>query len=160
MIFVQYLLTSIQWYKFNFKNKIQILRTNNDLEYFNNTRKTYLQENGIFIKVHVLILLGKTKIFERKNRHLLEIACALMFTTNLPQIFLGDATLALAYLINRMPSHTLNFESTLQKLQESFPSSHLISTKSYLQKHLDVLALFICILIIEINAYPVHSNVY
>lgn len=39
-------------------------------------------------------------ISERKNRHLLEVARALMFTSNVPKHFLGDAIFTATYLID------------------------------------------------------------
>ena len=45
---------------------------------------------------------------ERKNCHLVETACTLLLHHKVPQHFLGDATLAAYYLINRMPSSVLH----------------------------------------------------
>ncbi|GMP56667.1 hypothetical protein CsSME_00021073 [Camellia sinensis var. sinensis] len=67
-------------------------------------------------------------IAERKNRHLLDVARSLMFSTNVPQFFWGEAVLTAAYLINRMPSRVLNFQTPCQLLLKSFPTTRLIST--------------------------------
>ena len=44
---------------------------------------------------------------ERKNRHLLETAHSLMLNSNVPTHHWGDAVLTACFLINRMPSFSL-----------------------------------------------------
>lgn len=51
-----------------------------------------------------------------------------MFSTNVPKFFWGEAVLTAAYLINRMPSRVLNFQTPCQILLKSYPSTQLIST--------------------------------
>ena len=41
---------------------------------------------------------------ERKNRHLLEIARSMMFSTQVPKSYWEEAVLTAAYLINRLPT--------------------------------------------------------
>ena len=48
------------------------------------------------------------RVAERKNRHLVETAHTLLLHHKVPQRFLGDATLAACYLINRIPSSILH----------------------------------------------------
>ncbi|RVW38442.1 Retrovirus-related Pol polyprotein from transposon TNT 1-94 [Vitis vinifera] len=67
-------------------------------------------------------------IAERKNRHLLEVARSLMFSMNVSKLFWGQAVLTAAYLINRMPSRVLKFQTPCQTLLKSFPTTRLIST--------------------------------
>ncbi|KAE8668064.1 putative ion channel POLLUX-like 2-like isoform X2 [Hibiscus syriacus] len=64
---------------------------------------------------------------ERKNRHLLDVARSLMFSTHVPKHFWGEALTA-AYLINRMPSRILNFQSPCQTLLQFLPNTRLINT--------------------------------
>lgn len=49
--------------------------------------------------------------FEQKNRHLLEVARAIMFSMNVPKYLWREAILIASYLINRMPTRILNFEN-------------------------------------------------
>ena len=50
-----------------------------------------------------------------------------MFSTNVPKLFWGEAVLTAAYLINRMPSRVLKFQTPCQTLLKSFPTTRLIS---------------------------------
>lgn len=75
--------------KIQFQAQIQILHTTNGLEYFHSIMGKYFTENGI---VHQTTYVGtsqQNEIAERKNRHLLEVARALLFTNNVPSCFRG-----------------------------------------------------------------------
>ena len=48
------------------------------------------------------------RVAKRKNRRLVETARTLLLHHKVPQRFLGDATLAACYLINRIPSSILH----------------------------------------------------
>ncbi|RVW48104.1 Retrovirus-related Pol polyprotein from transposon RE1 [Vitis vinifera] len=65
---------------------------------------------------------------ERKNRHLLEVARCLMFSSNVPNYFWGEAILTATYLINRMPSRVLTFQSPRQLFLKQFPHTHAASS--------------------------------
>ena len=64
---------------------------------------------------------------ERKNCHLLEVARALLFSRNVPNIYWGDIVLTTSYLINHIPFRTLNSLSLIKRLAQTFPSSKMIS---------------------------------
>ena len=64
---------------------------------------------------------------ERKNRHLLEVARAIMFSMNVPKYLWGDVILTASYLINRMHTRVLNFETPLHSLKKLFPMCRLYS---------------------------------
>ncbi|KAK3034070.1 hypothetical protein RJ639_034295 [Escallonia herrerae] len=51
---------------------------------------------------------GRNGVAERKNRHLLETARALLFQMKVPKPFWADAISTACFLINRMPSTVLN----------------------------------------------------
>ncbi|XP_022853402.1 uncharacterized protein LOC111374875, partial [Olea europaea var. sylvestris] len=132
-----------------FQTNIQILHTDNGTKYFNSILRDYLQKYGIIHQSSCVDTPQQNGIAERKNRHLLEVACALMFTTRLLKIHLGDAILTSTYLINRMPSRTLDFETPLQKFQKLFPTSPLYSNLPYRLLVVQFLSMFM--LTIEIN---------
>ena len=91
-----------------FNTKIQILGIDNGEEYFNTILGNYLLEKGI---MHQSLSVGTPQqngVAERRNRHSLEVARSIIFTTNVPKQFWGDSILTACYLINRMPTRVLN----------------------------------------------------
>jgi len=65
----------------------------------------FLNEKGIIHHSSCVDTPQQNGVAERKNRHLLEVARALMFSMNVPKRFWGEAILTASYLINRMPSN-------------------------------------------------------
>ncbi|KAL4562118.1 hypothetical protein LXL04_034312 [Taraxacum kok-saghyz] len=104
-----------------FQTDIRILRTDNGKEYFNSILGNFLIENGITHQSSCVNTPQQNGVSERKNRHLLEVARALMFTMHVPKYLWGDAVLTATYLINRLPSRTLQFQTPLNVLQNSTP---------------------------------------
>ncbi|RVW84214.1 Retrovirus-related Pol polyprotein from transposon TNT 1-94 [Vitis vinifera] len=111
-----------------FNSKIQVLKSDNAKEYFTSSLSTYLQNHGI-IHISSCVDTPQTKWGgERKNRHLLEVARCLMFSSNVPNYFWGEAILTATYLINRMPSRVLTFQSPRQLFLKQFPHTHAASS--------------------------------
>ena len=139
-----------------FQSKIQILKSDNAMDYFNSILGEYLGKEGIVHLSSCVDTPQQNGIAERKNRHLLEVARSLMFSTNVPKLFWGEAVLTAAYLINRMSSRVLKFQKPCQTLLKSFPTTRLISTIP--QNFSGVLFLFISIKNIEVNLILGHSS--
>ena len=110
-----------------FDTKISILHSDNGPEYFKQTLGHFLHEKGIFHQTSCVYTPQQNGIAERKNRHLLEVARALMFSMNVPSYLWGDAVLTACYLINRMPTRVLNFQTPLGSFKTIFPTTRLTS---------------------------------
>ena len=67
-------------------------------------------------------------IAERKIKHLLEVAQALLFTNNVPKYLWGEVILTATYLINRVPSKILGFKPLLEIFQNIYLTSRLTSS--------------------------------
>jgi len=70
-----------------FQTSIHILRTKNGQEYFSHDLTNYLSEHGIYHQSSCPYTPQQNGIAERKNRHILEVARAMMFTTNVPYFY-------------------------------------------------------------------------
>ncbi|RVW53455.1 hypothetical protein CK203_083782 [Vitis vinifera] len=67
----------------------QILKSDNAKEYFTSSLSTYLQNHGIIHISSCVDTPQQNGVAERKNRHLLEVARCLMFSSNVPNYFWG-----------------------------------------------------------------------
>ena len=106
-----------------FQTKISILRSDNGTEYFNKVLETFSNEKRILHQSSCSDTLEQNGITERKNKHLLEVARAMMFYMNIPKYLWGDAILIASYLINRMPTKILHYTTPLECLKKVFPES-------------------------------------
>ncbi|RVW62261.1 Retrovirus-related Pol polyprotein from transposon RE1 [Vitis vinifera] len=118
-----------------FNSKIQVLKSDNAKEYFTSSLSTYLQNHGIIHISSCVDTPQQNGVAERKNRHLLEVARCLMFSSNVPNYFWGEAILTATYLINRMPSRVLTFQSPRQLFLKQFPHTHAASSDLPLKSH-------------------------
>lgn len=110
-----------------FDTKIQIFRSDNGREFFNKTLGTFFDLKGIVHQSSCSQTPQQNGIAERKNRHLLETARSLLYTTHVPSFLWGEAILHSAYLINRLPSRVLKFQTPVQVFQEHYPTSKLLT---------------------------------
>ena len=107
--------------KTQFHTQIQVLRTDNGREYFNFILGKFLAAHGIIHHSSCVDTPQQNGVAERKNRHLLEVTRALMFSMHVQKRFWGEAILTASYLINRMPSKVLGYNTPLKTLQSYFP---------------------------------------
>ena len=113
-----------------FQTKIQVFQTDNGKEYFNKFLGDYFVENGIFHQSSCTDTPQQNGIAERKNKHLLEVARSLLFTTQVPMYLWGEAVLTAAYLINLMPSKVLQFQTPSDFFNQCFSTSRISITLS------------------------------
>ncbi|EOX92755.1 Cysteine-rich RLK (RECEPTOR-like protein kinase) 8 [Theobroma cacao] len=66
--------------------------------------ESYMIQNGILHQSSCIDTPFQNGVAKRKNRHLLEVARALLFHTKVPKQFWVDAVSIACFLINRMPS--------------------------------------------------------
>ena len=110
-----------------FQTKIQFLKTDNGKEFFHSNLGSYLQNQGIIHLSYCVDTPQQIGVAEKKNRHLLEVTRSIMLATHVPKHFLGEAILTATYLINRMPSRVLNFQTPFQSLLKNFPHIRFLS---------------------------------
>ena len=94
-----------------FQTKISIFHTDNGTEYFKGNLGQLLKEKGIHYQSTSIDTPHQNGIGERKNRHLLVVARAIMFSMNIPKYFSGEVILTTSDLINRMPTRVLKYNT-------------------------------------------------
>jgi len=110
----------------HFKSSIQIIRSDNALEFDCTPCTTFFHSKGIVHQTSCVDRPQQNGRVERKHRHLLEIARALRFQAALPLHFWGDAMLAIAYIINRLPTPILQHQTPYKILLGTKPDcTHL-----------------------------------
>lgn len=89
------------------------------------------------VREHRHIPQNKTGLQRRKHRHIIDTSITLLQTTLLPPSFWSFfASQALVYLINRMPSSTLDNKSPFKALFNSIPEIHHLRVFGCLCYHL------------------------
>ncbi|KAL5838389.1 hypothetical protein ACOSQ3_015558 [Xanthoceras sorbifolium] len=108
--------------KTQFNVSIRTLRSDNAKEYTSTLFQSYMVQNGMLHETSCVDTPSQNGVAERKNRHLLETARALLFQMNVPKPFWADAVSTACFLINRMPSSVLHGEIPYKIL---FPNKSL-----------------------------------
>ncbi|KAJ0535144.1 putative RNA-directed DNA polymerase [Helianthus annuus] len=88
----------------------------------------FLSDSGIAYRISCPYTPQQNGVAERKNRHLSEVARALLFHARLPKKFWYDAYATAAFLINRLPSPVLHHSSPYEVLFGSRPDYSLLRT--------------------------------
>jgi len=82
---------------------------------------SFFNEHGIIYESSCVHTTQQNGVVDQKNRHLLVVTRASLFHTNVPKQYWGEAVLAAAYLINRLPSQTLQNNSLIQLFSNFYP---------------------------------------
>jgi len=107
-------------------SRVQIVRSDNGQEFGDDHAISYYNNKDIIHQTSCVDTPQQNGVVERKHKHLLEIARALMFQAKLPYKFWGDCIMTAAYLINRLPSSTLQFKTPYELLFRKAPNYELL----------------------------------
>lgn len=99
------------------------MRTDNITEF--TCLKSYFLENGILHQTSIVHTPTQNGQIEQKRRYILNVACALLFQSNLPIQFWWECVLPIGYLISLTPSSMLKGKTPFECL---FDRSLLIQT--------------------------------
>ena len=106
----------------HYNAKIKIFRSDNGGEYTSHSFKQHLAKHGVIHQTSCPYTPQQNGVAERKNRHLMEVARSMMFHTNVPKRFWGDAVMTACYLINKIPTKILQDQSPHEVLNKQKPS--------------------------------------
>ena len=102
------------------------MRSDNGGEYINHQFQQYFQQNGLQHEISCSYTPQQNGILEWKNKHILETARALLTEVKVPKKYWTDAICTSVYLINRLPSRALNYQTPLQVLASYIPLPSLL----------------------------------
>ncbi|KAL0437101.1 UNVERIFIED_CONTAM: Retrovirus-related Pol polyprotein from transposon RE1 [Sesamum radiatum] len=111
-----------------FSTTIKILRSDNGSEFVNLECKMLCTELGIIHQTTCTYTPQQNGRVERKHRHLLNVARAILFHASLPIKFWGDSILTATFLINRTPTKLLDWKSPYEVLYGHPPLYHHLRT--------------------------------
>ncbi|KAL2247408.1 UNVERIFIED_CONTAM: Retrovirus-related Pol polyprotein from transposon RE1 [Sesamum indicum] len=106
-----------------FDSKVKAIRTDNGSEFMSLACQTLFQSHGIIHQKSCAYTPKQNVTVERKHRHLLQVARALMFESSLPRSFWVESILTATHIINRLPSPSLHWKSPSEILHNR-PSSY------------------------------------
>ena len=118
----------LQYVQTQFGKKVKVLRTDNGTEFVNSECHKLFTELGILHQRSCPYTPQQNGVAERKHRHLLEVTRALRLQAHIPIRYWGQCILAAAYIINRLPSSVLHFNTPYERLYGSKPSISHVKT--------------------------------
>nr|KYP49743.1 Retrovirus-related Pol polyprotein from transposon TNT 1-94 [Cajanus cajan] len=98
--------------------KVKTLRSDNGKEFMLND---FYNHKGIIHQTSCVQTPQQNNIVERKHQHILSMARALMFQSNMPKLFWNHAINHATFLINRLPTRYLDHKSPYQALFQCLP---------------------------------------
>jgi len=106
--------------------KIKQLQTDGGGEFTSSQFKMFLANNGIIHRISCPYTSEQNGIVERKHRHVVESGLTLLAHSHLPNKYWVDAFLTAIYLINRLPTPTLNNNTPYTKLFNAEPDYSIL----------------------------------
>ncbi|CAA7062674.1 unnamed protein product [Microthlaspi erraticum] len=102
-----------------FSKKVKVVRSDNGTEF--TCLSNEFREAGILHQTSCVGTPQQNGRVERKHRHILNVARAILFQSSLPTKFWGESILTAAHLINRTPSKLLKGKTPFELLHEKPP---------------------------------------
>ncbi|CAL9025353.1 unnamed protein product [Prunus brigantina] len=107
-----------------FHTTIMAIRADNGTEFL--SLRDFFLHNGVEFQRSCVYTPQQNGVVERKHRHILSVARALLFQANLPLIFWGECVLTAVFLMNRLPTPLLSNKSPYERLYNRPPTiAHL-----------------------------------
>ncbi|KAK1414482.1 hypothetical protein QVD17_30227 [Tagetes erecta] len=107
--------------KTQFSKHIKRIRSDNGGEYTSNRMKDFYAREGILLETTCPHTPQPNGVVERKHRHLLETARALMFKGGIPKRFWGECIETAVYIINRLPSKVIKNQTPYEVVFKKQP---------------------------------------
>ncbi|KAL8143691.1 hypothetical protein V2J09_016723 [Rumex salicifolius] len=118
--------TFITFIENQYHKTVQTIRSDNGGEFCSFEANQFFTTKGIFHQLTCVDTPQQNGVVERKHKHLLETARALLFQSHLPDSYWGECVLTATYLINRFPLISLNHITPYEKLHGQPPTyNHL-----------------------------------
>ena len=105
-----------------FERKIKIFQSDRGGEFTSNLFTNHLAQCGIAQQLSCPNTPEQNGVAERKHQHIVETGLTMIFHATLPLKFWVDAFLTTTFLINRLPSSSLNMETPFSKLFAKNPN--------------------------------------
>ena len=102
--------------KTQFSATLQVFRSDNGGEFVNKYLQGYFKEHGILHVTTCVDTPQQNGVAERKNRQILEITRASLIDANMKPHWWEKAITTAVYLLNRVPTSVLNFQTPSDKL--------------------------------------------
>ena len=125
-----------QFYAFvetQFNKRIKCIRTNNGTKFL---LRDFFKSKGIMHHLSCVETPQQNWIVERKYQHILNVAKALKFQSNIPLEYWGDCVLTVVYLINKLPSSILVNKTSMKFFLDSYLVFHTLGCLDAFVMHL------------------------